>query len=683
MKFWVSVLEFEAKTSNFFRRLVHSRRNSDNCRERSLHLSPNATPVILCSQVSSGKTTYRSSTSSGKPTLLPKMNSPSDPSSAADATKYVTKHLSFNWTVDFRSRTVSGTVLMRIVRVLPGQENPPLVLDINGLDIRSIIIDKEEAPFKIVPQDNKYLGQRLEIVNRARTLDFSVHITYSTSSHSPALQWLEKEMTTDGQVPFMYSQCQSIQARSLFPCQDTPGIKSTFDAIVTAPKETVVVMGGIATSSPEVSPRGDNWMVYHFTQEVPIPSYLVAIACGDILSEPIGARTTVWAERSVIKRAAYELAEMEKMLCAAEDLCGPYQWKAYGVLILPPSFPYGGMENPCLTFVSPTIIAGDRSLVSVVAHEIAHSWTGNLVTNRSWEHFWLNEGHTIYLERLIMEHLHGSDERQLLLSLGYAELIDEVNTLGPESQFTKLVTHLDGVDPELTYNRIPYEKGSLFLYFLEKKFGKDKMLGWLRSYLQHFGGKSLDTPTWRDYFVKYFGQAAVGDDIQWEVWLNDCGMPPWVPKFEADSLLDPCEELIQMFQQPMSAVDAENILGRWTTISGIQHELILRKLNEKPPLSHQNLGIIDEALKLSSSGNAEIRFEWSRLCLRAHYLPALDSVFEFLHGQGRLRYTRPLYRAMYEWEEVRPTATEKFHKIHRPKMHRLTASFVQQDLHLV
>lgn len=467
----------------------------------------------------------------------------------------------------------------------------------------------------------------------------------------------------------------------MFPCQDTPSVKATFDAVVHVPTDIVVVMGALRTS---VTSHGDTGNEYRFSQTVPVPSYLVSIACGDLVSESVGPRSAVWAEPSFVKKAASEFCETEKMIAAGEELCGPYIWGRYDILVLPPAFPYGGMENPCLTFVSPTIVSGDRSLVNVIAHEIAHSWTGNLVTNSSWEHFWINEGHTVYLERLVMEKLLGTEMRHLLLAIGYAELIGTCEQLGLDSPFTKLIPNLDGVDPDVAYSRIPYEKGSLFLFFLEQKFGRDKMMQWLKAYVKRFGGGALDTDTWREFLASILGPEVNSSDVDWDNWLFGLGLPSWKPTFGAPELISRCDELNDLLSSPKLSQDTSEtaaVSSLWTQLSSIQRELSLRRLNCRPALPKDNIRTIDALLDLSKQQNAELRFEWSIMCIRAQYLPAFESCLEFLNSQGRMRYTRPLYRELIQWPEVRAKVLDNF-RLQRPYMHRTTATLVEMDVGL-
>ncbi|KER32495.1 hypothetical protein T265_01379 [Opisthorchis viverrini] len=606
-----------------------------------------------------------------------------DPSSSANTSHYQTRHWKFNWTVHFTESVISGLANLRIKKIC-ADENPLLILDANDLQIEAVKISGQATEWKILPHSTKELGSQLEIEVPTKDNEFDVEIHYQTSPESTALQWLEPELTADKRLPFMFSQCQAIHARSLFPCQDTPSVKATFEAVVHVPKDAVVVMGAVRVKEPSVSSRGDDWREYHFVQSVPIPSYLVTIACGDLASERIGPRSSVWAEPSVVKKAAHEFSDTEKMIAAGEQLCGPYIWKIYDILVLPPTFPYGGMENPCLTFVSPTIIAGDRSLVNVIAHEIAHSWTGNLVTNSSWEHFWLNEGHTVYLERLIMERLYGKKQRDLVMAIGYTELINACETLGKDNPFTKLVTNLEGVHPDVAYNRIPYEKGSLFLYFLEHTFGKDKMLSWLQQYIKKFAGGALDTHAWREFLSTQLGPEVEGPAVDWNEWLYGLGMPPWKPTLEADNAISECDKLNDLLcstELPHSTSESTALRDLWKQLSPTQRELALCRMNERPPLHHDNLRRIDVILELSKEKNAELRFQWSLMTIRAQYMPALESCLEFLNSQGRMKYTRPIYRELNKWSEVRQQIHDNF-KSQKPFMHRTTAMLVEKDLEL-
>lgn len=297
-----------------------------------------------------------------------------------------------------------------------------------------------------------------------------IEISFETSPKSSALQWLTPEQTSGKEHPYLFSQCQAIHCRAILPCQDTPSVKLTYSAEVSVPKELVALMSAIRDGEAP-DPEDPSRKIYRFSQKVPIPCYLIALVVGALESRQIGPRTLVWSEKEQVEKSAYEFSETESMLKIAEDLGGPYVWGQYDLLVLPPSFPYGGMENPCLTFVTPTLLAGDKSLSNVIAHEISHSWTGNLVTNKTWDHFWLNEGHTVYLERHICGRLFGEKFRHFHALGGWGELQNSIKTFGDTHPFTKLVVDLTNVDPDVAYSSVPYEKGFALLFYLEQLLG--------------------------------------------------------------------------------------------------------------------------------------------------------------------------------------------------------------------
>src|SRR4051794_5824957 len=354
------------------------------------------------------------------------------------------KHLALDLTVDFDRQQLSGTARLD----LDNRGARELVLDTNGLTVAKVTADGAPAAFTL-GDPVKYLGQALTIGITAETK--SVSIDYTTSPDAAAVQWLSPEQTAGGKHPFLFTQSQAILARTWVPCQDSPGVRMTYEATVRVPRGLLAVMS--AENPTETSADG----VYRFRMPQPIPSYLLALSVGDLAFRPLGRNSGVYAEKPVVEAAAYELADTQKMIDAAEQLYGPYRWGQYDILVLPPSFPFGGMENPRLTFATPTILAGDRSLVSLVAHELAHSWSGNLVTNATWNDFWLNEGFTVYFERRIMEAVYGRDYSEMLARLGMQDLEQVVEELGPASRDTHLLLDLTGRDPDDAANKLAYE----------------------------------------------------------------------------------------------------------------------------------------------------------------------------------------------------------------------------------
>jgi leukotriene-A4 hydrolase len=406
-----------------------------------------------------------------------------DPHSYADDTQPQTRSFALRARVDFETRTLAADVTLVFDSPACG------TLD---LDTRELAIERvedaagEELPF-VMHGAEPILGRRLEIQIARPTA--TVRITYRTSPGASALQWLAPAQTAGGAEPYVFSQCQAIHARSIIPLQDTPRLRVRYTAELTVPRRLRAVMAASERGRDE---QGDT-AIHRFEMPQPIPPYLVAFAVGDLVSRELSWRCRVWAEPAVVAAAAHEFADVESMISAAEALFGPYDWERFDILTMPPSFPYGGMENPRLTFLTPTIIAGDRSLVSVVAHELAHSWTGNLVTNANAEHFWLNEGFTVYAERRIVEAVYGAEVATLHAALGRRELDESLERFTTRPQLTRLRTELRGVDPDDAFSRVPYEKGYLLLCAIEAAVGRDAFSRWLRSYLGAFRFGALTT----------------------------------------------------------------------------------------------------------------------------------------------------------------------------------------------
>ncbi len=385
-----------------------------------------------------------------------------DPHSFADDAQPRTKSFDWKASVDFSTRTISAQVTLTFTA--PG--TGPLDLDTRELTIeRAMTVDGRPVPFTLHPEEPIF-GRRLRLELPSGTS--GVRIDYRTAPTASALQWLTPEQTFGKKQPFLFSQCQAIHARSVLPCQDTPSIRQTYTASIEAPAELVAVMAAASLKRETNGARATQ----RFEMPQPIPPYLFAFAVGDLASRDFSARSRVWAEPGQLDAAAWELSVVPAQLEAAERLFGPYDWDRMDVLVMPPSFPYGGMENPRLTFLTPTLLAGDRSLVNVVAHELAHSWTGNLVTNSTAEHFWLNEGFTVFAERRILEALEGESMAALHAAVGFQGLLDAFEQHAKHPELTKLRTHLDGVDPDEAFSLVPYEKGFLFLKTLEAAAGR-------------------------------------------------------------------------------------------------------------------------------------------------------------------------------------------------------------------
>ncbi|XP_050440374.1 leukotriene A-4 hydrolase isoform X2 [Adelges cooleyi] len=503
-----------------------------------------------------------------------------------------------------------------------------------------------------------------------------IRITYETSKCATALQWLLPEQTFGKIHPYLFSQNQPAHARSMLPCQDTPSIKSTYSAKITVPKPLMALMSAVPTETVDCGDKRQ----FLFQQTVPVQSYLIAIAVGNLVSKTLSPVSKVWCEPELIDKAAYEFEQTPELLKAAEKVCGPYVWKIYDILVMPPSFPFGGMENPCLTFVTPTLIAGDRSLVNVVAHEIAHSWTGNLVTNCNFEHFWLNEGFTVYVERRINGLLKNESSREFAALEGLEDLRQAVDVLGSENPLTKLVVDLTGIDPDDAFSTCPYEKGHTFLFWLEKLFGADKFNLFFKSYVDKFKYKSISTNDFKSYLLSYFQDDDKSLQIDWDLWLDTPGMPPIIPHYDT-SLQDACVALLERWtkwdesgEEPFNKSD----LIEFETNQTVQFLALLLKVDN---MTLSKIKAMQKAYNFNGSRNCEILLRWLRTCIKVKWLEQLEWVFTFINHSGRMKYVRPIYRDLYAWQEVRVQAIENFEK-NKTSMMYVCRHTVAKDLHL-
>ena len=566
-------------------------------------------------------------------------------------------HIALDLQADFTARRLGGRATLTFVRRPDARE---LVLDTRGLEIRQVL-DERRQPLKFrLEPPVEHLGQAL-VIGLPASGD-RVVVEYRTSPDAAALQWLTPAQTAGHVHPYLYSQGQAILTRTWIPTQDSPAIRQTYEASITVPRPLTVVMSAEMTT-PNGSNAGNGLRAYKFKMDQPVPPYLIAIAAGDIAFRSLGRRTGVYTEPTMIERSARELEDLEKMIAAAETLGGPYRWGRYDVLVLPPSFPFGGMENPRLTFATPTILAGDKSLVSLLAHELAHSWSGNLVTNATWGDFWLNEGFTTYFENRIMEALYGKDRALMLAALGRSELIREMADLPPAD--TKLSLDLKGRDPDEAVNAVAYEKGAALVRTIEHAVGRDRFDPWLRGYFNRHAFTSITTQE----FVADLQQelirddAALRDSLNLPAWLDQPGLPanavpvqsPAFAKVEAEA---------QRFTQGSSA--SSLTVSGWTPQ---QWQHLLEQLRTVA-LTPAQLRDLDATFRLSESGNSEILFAWLRVAVARQYAPAVPALERFLSAQGRRKFLRPLYEDLMQtpWGQpiahrVYATARSSYHAV--------------------
>jgi len=562
-------------------------------------------------------------------------------------------------------------------------DSSTLILDTRDVNVASVRLEgsAEALSFALaVPHEAFGAALVITLPTSVQNTPFVVAIEYSTTPACTALQWLEPQQTAGKQKPFLFSQCQAIHARSLVPCQDTPAVKFTYGALVTAPDGLVVLMSAIKN---EDTAEGSS-----FTQSVPIPAYLLAIVVGNLESRVIGPRSKVWSEPQLIEASAFEFSETESFITTAESIVGPYVWGVYDLLVLPPSFPFGGMENPCLTFVTPTLLAGDKSLANVVAHEISHSWTGNLVTNANPEHFWLNEGHTVFLERKIGGRLFGGEPYRDFTALGgWNDLKYAIDTLGENSPLTALNPTLRNIDPDDAFSSVPYEKGHTLLYYLESLLGGPAVFEpWFRAYIKKFKFKSLNTTQWKSFLFEFFAgqpeKIAILEEVDWDAWFHGVGMPPVKPAFNT-SLLDACTDLAKTWIDADEATLRDLTADDYSNLDSKQQVEFLAQMLLAPndSVTVAKCQRMEELYGLDKIRNSEIKFRWLRLGLKAKWEAAIPKAINMVTEQGRMKFTRPLYRDMYAWEVARPKAIQAF-KANRPSMHSTTASLVAKDMHL-
>jgi leukotriene-A4 hydrolase len=563
-----------------------------------------------------------------------------DPHSYCDSAQARTRHIRLEWFVDFERHQIDGSVTLELEKPSAG----PFDLDSKEIVIHSACTQEGgNVAFQLGDPD-PILGRRLSLDLPAGTK--SVTIRYTSSNEAIALQWFEPAMTLGKRLPFMYSQCQAIHARTIVPCQDTPRVRVSYSAAVTVPEKLTAVMSAGPAGDRQGGTPGTRTFLFEMPQ--PIPPYLLAIAAGDLQSRDISPRARVWAEPGMVDKAASEFREVEQMIQTAEQLFGAYDWDRYDMLVLPPAFPYGGMENPRMTFLTPTVIAGDRSLVDVIAHELAHSWTGNLVTNATMDHFWLNEGFTTWAERRILDALHGEASSALRWAIGQNSLNESIARFGADSPLTKLRTDLRGVDPDEAFSSIPYEKGARLVALIERQVGREQFDRFMQIYIKTFRFTSITS----EEFLSFLDQELPGTAaaVKMDTWLYKTGMPSNAPVFQSETLDGIVAAAVAFaegkYPQPQQC-------DKWNS-----SELLIFLQHLPRQFEREALAWLDRYFKLTPRGNYEILVEWLTIAAGSDYDPAFNRVREVLLSVGRMKYLRPLYSALGRHARTRALARE-------------------------
>ena len=603
-------------------------------------------------------------------TIQKQETSMSDSHSYAKPEIAVITHLNWKADVNFDTKTITAVADFTISKQEDAAE---IIFDVNGPQIEAVT-DGEGNPLSFaLGNSQEFLGQPLVVSLNPEVR--RVKISYKTSPDAEALQWLTAQQTAAETAPFLFTQSQAILCRSWIPVQDSPGIRFTYQAEVKVPQGMLALMS--ATNPTEKSANGE----YNFEMPQPIPAYLMALAVGDIEYVKVGESTGVYAEPTIIKAAAWEFEEMESMVTAAEELYGAYAWDVYDLIVLPPSFPFGGMENPRLTFATPTILAGDRSLTSLVAHELAHSWSGNLVTNATWDDFWLNEGFTVYFEQRIMEAVYGRDYSEMLALLSYQDLqttIDDLYAKG-EQKDTHLKLDLAGRNPDDGMTDIAYNKGYFFLRLLEEKFGREQFDTFLKEYFKTNAFKSINTES----FIVYLNDnlfekngVAVDNNLYAE-WIYGPGLPEIHP-IPTSGRFETVEEVIREWEAGTAIgalIPQEDLLTKkWSS-----HEWLhfIRQIPENVSLAQ--LAELDEYLQFTYSRNSEVLTAWMVHVIKHGYEPGYENLENFLISVGRRKFLSPLYTELAKTEEGRIMARSIYAKA-RPNYHYVSVSTIDELL---
>lgn len=572
---------------------------------------------------------------------------PIDPHSFTDSAHPLTTHVSLSLYFDFPSSTINGTVLLSLSKPYSGA----ISLDTRSLTISSVIDPNSNSPlpFSLSSLPDSIKGSHL-------TVSLSNHssflIVFCTSPSSSALQWLSPPQTFKKTLPFVYTQCQAIHARSIFPCQDTPAARICYSARLNIPRQLVAVMAArhVERRPPvagEFLPAGDDvaWcaegrVVEEFVMDQPVPPYLFAFAVGEIGYREVGPRTRVYAEdvQTVLDAAAREFAGTEDMIRQGERLFGPYEWERFDLLVLPPSFPYGGMENPRMVFLTPTVIKGDASGAQVVAHELAHSWTGNLITNKTNEDFWLNEGFTTYAERRIVEAVQGEKRAALNIGIGWRGLNEEMERFKDNSEFTKLKPKQEGVDPDTIYSQVPYEKGFQFLWRIERQVGRPSFDEFLKKYIATFKFQSIDTETFLNFLKTNI--PGIEQEIDLVLWTEGTGIPPDA----LEPVSDIYAKIVSLANEfKLGRMPGEDEVADW---QGQEWELYLENLPKTCEASQ--ISALDKRYRLAESKDFEVKVAFLQLAVSAKCRDYYTEVEKTLKEVGRMKYLRPLYTALVQ-----------------------------------
>ncbi|PAV21690.1 leukotriene-A4 hydrolase [Pyrrhoderma noxium] len=665
-----------------------------------------------------------------------------DPTTQSNYLSITTQHVHLDWSIDFVSKTISGSAIHSLI----AKENVgEVIFDCLDIDVQSVEVEGKTVEFSLGDK-NPVMGSalRISLPSKAHAGDkVTVKVTYNVGSEAFALQFLDKEQTQGGRYPFLFSQCQPIYARSFAPLQDTPSVKLTYSAKVSS--TLPVLMSAIRVSPPSSGPvhagkkLGEETVLYEYNQPTPIPSYLIAIACGHLVYKPIDTTDTtestahvsvgIWAEPELIEAAHWEFsADTRRFLQVEEGVVGKYRFGVYDLLVLPPSFPYGGMENACLSFLTPTLLAGDRTLVDVVVHELTHSWFGNGVTHTDASHFWLNEGWTTYIERVLQQLLHGRSpaRRGFSYLIGRKALQRSLEEFAEAAEKTKeeekkkilryqrlVIDFEKGEDPDDAYSRVPYEKGSNLLLYLERLLGGlDVFLPYIRDYVDTFMGRSIDTTIWKEHLYGYWSKTENGeekikllDSVDWDAWLYGEGLSlPVEPEYDL-TLAEQAYDLAKRWDASRSIQNVSELDFKSSDLDELdsnQKIVFLERLQSYPNLPSTHLTHLGSLYGVRETSNSEIRYRFYELALinpsssQKEFLEQVgEEAAKWVVGEdgtgilkGRMKFCRPVLRAAQkaiaavgagDGGEEENVATS-IYKRHRLAFHPIARRLIEKDL---
>ena len=608
----------------------------------------------------------------------------------------IQKLVDLDVSIDFDNKLLLGTIKTTYEILNPSLEN--IILDLHGPEISSVdLINEDDEKINLEYYiydknlDKEALGTPLvinisslkdknknEYENILNKKELTISINFKTNEKCNGIQYLTKEQTRTKSYPFMFTQCEAILCRTLFPIQDTPSVKCIYKVKTSIESPLTFLFGGILKSHYYDSHTKKK--INHYEQNIPIPSYLVAFVAGELEYAKISKRCGVWTEKGLAALAAKEFIDAEKYIEIAEEyLNHPYEWKVYNILVLPFSFPFGGMENPNLTFVTPALLAGDRSMSNVIGHEISHSWTGNLVTNKNWKNFWVNEGFTKFMERKLDKILIGEEMAKLESIVGNNSLISAIKMYGEDSHFTSLSPDFSGIDPDDGFSTVPYEKGYQFLCYLEEKVGEDDFKQIMGNYIEKFKYKSVDWTDFKGVYEEYVNKKYEGrkarkilNVIDWEKWVNEKGYPSYKMEFKS-KYTEEVDELINRFiNKNTDSEKDKKIFKEWhTNVKLVFLERILKNLEK---FSEEIIIDIKKVLNLVEEYNDDIKAIWYEITLDKGMKEEIDNVKNFLKTHGRLKYLKPLY---FSWIKLDSTDAKKFFDENQFVYHPIARRLIQ------